>query len=193
MKFRSDVAGFVTGIRFYKYALNTGTHVGNLWSSTGTRLATATFTGETRVGLAAGDLRVAGGDRGEHGLRRVVPLPQRALQRDARTTSRRRAWTRPPLHALANGVSGGNGVFAYGATSTFPTEHVRARQLLGGRGVQHATAPTLTSIAVTPGEPDGDGGRDAAVHGHGHVLGREHAEPDEPGDVGVVEHRRWRR
>jgi hypothetical protein len=26
----------------------------------------------------------------------------------------------PPLHALANGVSGGNGVFAYGSTSAFP-------------------------------------------------------------------------
>ena len=27
----------------------------------------------------------------------------------------------PPLHALANGVSGGNGVYGYGATSLFPT------------------------------------------------------------------------
>ena len=50
MKFRSDVAGYVTGVRFYKAAGNTGTHVGNLWSSTGTRLATATFTGETASG-----------------------------------------------------------------------------------------------------------------------------------------------
>jgi hypothetical protein len=28
----------------------------------------------------------------------------------------------PPLHALANGVSGGNGVYAYGAGSVFPTQ-----------------------------------------------------------------------
>ena len=27
-----------------------------------------------------------------------------------------------PLHALANGVSGGNGVFAYGASGTFPNQ-----------------------------------------------------------------------
>ena len=27
----------------------------------------------------------------------------------------------PPLHALQNGVSGGNGVYAYGAATTFPT------------------------------------------------------------------------
>jgi hypothetical protein len=28
----------------------------------------------------------------------------------------------PPLHALANGVSGGNGVYAYGSTSSFPNQ-----------------------------------------------------------------------
>src|SRR3974377_1904384 len=44
VKFRSDVAGYITGLRFYKGAANTGTHIGNLWSNTGTLLATATFT-----------------------------------------------------------------------------------------------------------------------------------------------------
>ena len=28
----------------------------------------------------------------------------------------------PPLRALANGVSGGNGVYAYGSASAFPTQ-----------------------------------------------------------------------
>jgi hypothetical protein len=32
VKFRADVSGFVTGIRFYKSSENTGTHVGNLWT-----------------------------------------------------------------------------------------------------------------------------------------------------------------
>ncbi len=32
VKFRSDTAGYITGIRFYKASANTGTHVGNLWS-----------------------------------------------------------------------------------------------------------------------------------------------------------------
>ena len=50
VKFRSDVAGFVTGVRFYKGAGNTGTHVGNLWSASGTLLATATFSGESASG-----------------------------------------------------------------------------------------------------------------------------------------------
>lgn len=42
--------GFVSAIRFYKGAGNTGTHTGSLWSSTGTRLAQVTFTGETASG-----------------------------------------------------------------------------------------------------------------------------------------------
>ena len=50
MSFRSDVAGYISGMSFYKGAGNTGTHVGHLWSSTGQSLATATFTNETASG-----------------------------------------------------------------------------------------------------------------------------------------------
>src|SRR5690349_17404887 len=47
VKFRSSVAGYITGIRYYKSAQNTGTHPGHLWTSSGTLLGSATFTGET--------------------------------------------------------------------------------------------------------------------------------------------------
>src|SRR5207302_5928340 len=50
VKFRSDVAGYILGLRFYKGSTNTGTHVGTLWTSAGTALASATFTGETASG-----------------------------------------------------------------------------------------------------------------------------------------------
>jgi hypothetical protein len=50
VKFSSDVAGSISGIRFYKSAGNTGTHVAHLWSSTGNLLASATFTSETASG-----------------------------------------------------------------------------------------------------------------------------------------------
>ena len=50
VKFTSDVSGTVTGIRFYKASKNTGTHVGNLWTASGRKLASATFTGETASG-----------------------------------------------------------------------------------------------------------------------------------------------
>src|SRR5262249_45060446 len=50
VKFRSDVAGSIAGIRFYKGAGNNGTHTGSLWSSTGTLLATGAFVNETATG-----------------------------------------------------------------------------------------------------------------------------------------------
>ncbi len=50
VKFRADYDGYVTGIRFYKSPANTGIHIGNLWSSTGTLLASADFTNESSSG-----------------------------------------------------------------------------------------------------------------------------------------------
>jgi hypothetical protein len=51
LKFSSTVAGTVTGVRFYKQPdMNGYVHVGHLWTSSGTLLATAVFTGETGSG-----------------------------------------------------------------------------------------------------------------------------------------------
>jgi hypothetical protein len=50
VKFTANVNGTISGIRFYKSSANTGTHVGNLWTSTGTLLATAIFSNETASG-----------------------------------------------------------------------------------------------------------------------------------------------
>jgi hypothetical protein len=50
VKFTSDIAGKIYGIRFYKGAGNTGTHIGHLWSSTGTKLGTVTLSNETASG-----------------------------------------------------------------------------------------------------------------------------------------------
>ena len=50
VKFRADVNGYVTGVRFWKGAANSGTHTGTLWTGTGAQLATATFTGESSSG-----------------------------------------------------------------------------------------------------------------------------------------------
>jgi hypothetical protein len=50
VKFRSDVPGYITGIRFYKGISNTLTHTATLWSIAGTPLVSATFTSETASG-----------------------------------------------------------------------------------------------------------------------------------------------
>ena len=55
VKFKSDITGTIVGLRFYKSALNTGTHVGNLWDSAGHLLGTVTFTSETASGWQEAD------------------------------------------------------------------------------------------------------------------------------------------
>ena len=50
MKFTSTKAGQIQAIRYYKSPSETGTHVGRIWSSTGTLLASVTFTNETASG-----------------------------------------------------------------------------------------------------------------------------------------------
>lgn len=50
VRFTSSVAGYVSGIRFYKATGNSGTHIGELYSAAGVRLAAATFINETATG-----------------------------------------------------------------------------------------------------------------------------------------------
>ena len=50
MKFKAIVPGTFTKISFYKMVNDSGTHIGHLWDSAGTLLATVTFTGETARG-----------------------------------------------------------------------------------------------------------------------------------------------
>jgi PKD repeat protein len=149
IKFRSDVAGTITGIRFYKASTNTGTHVGNLWSSTGTKLATATFTSETASGwqqvnfsspvpITANTVYVASYHANTGHYSADVNYFATA------------GVDNPPLHALANGVSGGNSVYAYGSSSVFPTQTWNAANYWVDVVFSPASAPTLSSIAVTP-------------------------------------------
>jgi len=120
VKFRSDAAGSITGIRFYKASANTGTHVAHLWTSTGTLLASATFTGETASGwqqvnfptpvaISANTVYVAS----YH-----VTAGHYSLDTNYFATS---GVDNGPLHALASGVSGGNGVYVYGTSTVFPS------------------------------------------------------------------------
>ncbi|MGO9598646.1 MAG: Ig-like domain-containing protein [Isosphaeraceae bacterium] len=50
VQFTSDVSGSITGLKFFKGSSNTGTHVADLWTSSGKLLASATFTSETSSG-----------------------------------------------------------------------------------------------------------------------------------------------
>ena len=121
VKFRSDVNGKIAGIRFYKAAANTGTHVGNLWSSTGTKLATATFSGETRSGWQQVNFSTPVAIT-SNTVYVASYHPQGGHYSCDQNYFSSRGVDKPPLHAPANGVSAGSGVYAYGSTSAFPTQ-----------------------------------------------------------------------
>jgi hypothetical protein len=119
VKFTADVAGSVTGIRFYKASSNTGTHVGALWSAVGTKLAEGTFSGETGSGwqtltfstpvpVTAGTIYVAS---------YLAPAGHYSVVSAAFASD---PVDNPPLHALATATSA-NGVYSYSSTSVFPT------------------------------------------------------------------------
>jgi hypothetical protein len=50
VQFQAKVAGYVTGVRFYKGAQNTGVHTGSLWDNKGNLLASVQFSNETSSG-----------------------------------------------------------------------------------------------------------------------------------------------
>ena len=121
VKFRADADGRITGLRFYKGVGNTGTHVGHLWTRTGTLLATATFTSETATGWQQVNLSHAGRDHRQHDLRRVLPRAERPLRGQRGLLRGRPASTRRRCTRSGDGVDGGNGVYGYGPSGTFPT------------------------------------------------------------------------
>ncbi len=120
MKLRTNTGGFITGIRYYKPATATGTHVGTLWTGTGTKLATATFTNETASGWQQATFPDPVAVTANTTYVASYYAPSRyAVNTNYFTT----ATTRGPLTALANGTDGGNGVYRYGATAgTFPNQ-----------------------------------------------------------------------
>ncbi|TAT75377.1 DUF4082 domain-containing protein (plasmid) [Rhizobium ruizarguesonis] len=115
VKFQTSVAGTITGIRFYKGDLDTGTHTGSLWSNTGTKLATLTFTNETASGwqtayftspvsLTVGQTYTASYHTNSGHYSTTISYFTSNV-------------TSGPLTAPASG----NGVYTYGSASLYPT------------------------------------------------------------------------
>jgi Domain of unknown function (DUF4082) len=121
VKFTSSVAGQITALKFYRSASDTGSDLLDLWTATGTKLASATFTNTaasgwqtvnlaTPVTIAANTTYVAS----YHTSGAYV----------ATTSFFTSPVTSGPLTAPSSATAGGNGVYAYGGTNTaglFPT------------------------------------------------------------------------
>jgi hypothetical protein len=118
VKFRTTQAGTITKIRFYKGAGNSGTHVGSLWTRTGTKLASVTFTGESSSGWQEATFAnpVAVAANTTYVASYYAPSGHYSVSESYFSS----ATARGPLTALANGTDGVNGVYKYGATG-FPT------------------------------------------------------------------------
>ncbi|BBH67980.1 hypothetical protein ACTI_46650 [Actinoplanes sp. OR16] len=121
MRFRSDVAGQVTGVRFYKGSGNSGTHVGHLWSATGTSLGTVTFTGETATGWQTATFAtpVPIAANTTYVVSYYAPVGRYAANEDYFATA---GVDNGPLHALQDGADGANGLYRYGSGGGFPAD-----------------------------------------------------------------------
>ena len=177
VKFRTDDSGFITGLRFYKSAANTGTHVGRVSTRARARCSGPRLHERDRQRLAAGRLRRSDPRHGEHDLRGVLSHQHRALL-DDRPVLRDAGVDAPPLHALSNATAL-NGVYAYGSGG-FPTSSFNAsnywvdvifstvvgegdttppacdapwRRASGATGVGSGINPTITfSEPIAPGD-----------------------------------------
>jgi hypothetical protein len=150
-KFFADRPGYITGVRFYKASGDIGTHIGNLWTIGGTRLASVTFKGETASGWQQMNFPIA------------IPItasttyvvsyfsPQSYFATtDSYFTG---PYDNSPLHAPSSSGSGGNSVYSYGATSVFPTSSYIARNYwIDAIFTEHATTapPVINSFTASP-------------------------------------------
>jgi len=145
VKFSSETAGYITGVRFYKASTNTGAHIGSLWSASGTLLASATFSGEsasgwqqvnfsTPVAIAANTTYIA------------AYFAPKGHYSDTSSGFATAGVNSPPLHALAATTSP-DGVYTYSATSTFPRSSFKATNYW----VDVDFEPTITTVTA-PGQ-----------------------------------------
>jgi hypothetical protein len=125
VKFRASTPGKIIGVLFYKGPQNTGTHIGNLWSSTGQLLASATFANET----ASGWQQVNFSNPITITANRTYIASYHTDPGYYSETENyfAQAHTNGPLTALSSSCpgicsSGGNGVYKYSSSNLFPTD-----------------------------------------------------------------------
>ena len=119
VKFQASTAGTITGIRFYKGSKNTGTHIGDLWSASGTLLASATFTNETASGWQQVNFSTPVSITA--GTTYIASYHTNVGEYSINNNYFANAHTNGPLTAPSSSASGGNGVYAYSSSNLFPT------------------------------------------------------------------------
>lgn len=154
VKFRTTVAGSITGVRFYKSPANTGTHTGSLWTASGTRLATGTFSGETASGWQQLNFATPVTVKANTTYVASYFAPNGGYSYDGGYFNDGAAGL-APLTALKTGTDGGNGVFHYGSTSAFPSSQSSGSNywvdVVLDTSTASTTPPTVSSTSPTSG------------------------------------------
>ncbi|NMO52479.1 DUF4082 domain-containing protein [Actinoplanes sp. TBRC 11911] len=154
VKFRADSDGFVTAVRFYKGAGNTGTHVGRLWTATGANLGTVTFTGESGSGwqTATFPAPIAVSANTTYVASYYAPDGHYSVDSGKLATA---GIDNAPLHALRDGQDGANGLYRYGSGGGFPTNTFGSSyywvDVLYTTNAVDTTPPTVIGTAPMPG------------------------------------------
>ena len=160
MKFTTDTYGTVSGLRFYKFPKDTGTHVGSLWTSTGQLLAQATFSNETSSGWQQVNFSSPvpinpnttyvisyHAPSGHYAQTEGYFYPQPAPAPDWGSTV-----DSPPLHALRNTGATVNGVYQYTSGPAFPGSTYQAENYWVDPVFAPASAPgQVTGVTATAG------------------------------------------
>src|SRR5262249_33431901 len=120
MRFQSSVAGYITAIRFYKSASNTGNHTGSIWSADGTWLGTVALQAETASGWQQAKLQqpIAIAANTTYIASYFAPVGHYSYTTGTFGSA---GVTNGPLHALGSAESA-NGVFHYAAGGGFPDQ-----------------------------------------------------------------------
>ncbi|MBC7977665.1 MAG: DUF4082 domain-containing protein, partial [Myxococcales bacterium] len=157
VKFTTSIDGFITGVRFYKATGNTGTHVGNLWSASGALLARATFSAETASGWQQVNFAspVPVNANTVYVASYYAPNGNYAADLNFFATS---GVSNGPVNLLSNGAAGGNGVYNYSSTTTFPSSTFNATNYwvdlvfsATGTTPPDTTPPTVSSVSPAAG------------------------------------------
>jgi hypothetical protein len=117
MKFRVDVNGSVSAVRYYKGVGGTGNQIGLLYAN-GTLLAQATFSGETASGWQQVNFSSPVAITANTTYIVALYTDGGCAYDPGYFTSK--GVNNGPVHALQSGVSGGNGVYTYATGPTFP-------------------------------------------------------------------------
>ncbi|HEY5809783.1 MAG TPA: DUF4082 domain-containing protein, partial [Povalibacter sp.] len=151
-RFRATTNGYISAIRFYKHAGNSGAHVGSLWSATGTLLGQVTFSSESASGWQQANL--------------ATPVPVTANTWYVVSYNTRSGQyigqdggfsasgiTNGPLYAARDGDGGGNGLYRYTSASAIPNQTFASESYWVDVVFVTAIGPDVTAPAVTISTP----------------------------------------